>query len=132
MSAYVLDTNAIAHILHRDIQVTNRFQNVYIPANTFFGCPFVYYEVRRGLLARDAKMQMAAFETLFASFRWDEYTRADWSLAATLWKQRKAMGRPVDDADLLIAVFALNRAAILITDNVKDFDGLGVTLENWK
>jgi predicted nucleic acid-binding protein len=132
MSAYVLDTNAIAHILRNDVQVTNRFQQEYVPNNTFFGCPFVYYEVRRGLLARDAKLQMAAFETLFASFQWAEYTRIDWSLAASLWKTRKSMGRPIEDADLMIAVFALNRNAVLVTDNIKDFDGLGVALENWK
>jgi predicted nucleic acid-binding protein len=32
----------------------------------------------------------------------------------------------------LIAVFATNRNATLVTDNTKDFDGLGVTLENWR
>jgi hypothetical protein len=31
----------------------------------------------------------------------------------------------------LIAVFALNRNAILVTSNEKDFAGLGVSLENW-
>jgi predicted nucleic acid-binding protein len=31
----------------------------------------------------------------------------------------------------MIAVFARNRGAILITDNEKDFADLGVAVENW-
>lgn len=34
-------------------------------------------------------------------------------------------------ADLLMAVFTYNRNAVLITDNQKDFIGLGVSVENW-
>lgn len=132
MTTFILDTNIVSLALRNDSAVTSRFHQARIEANTFLGCPFVHYEVQRGLLARDNKLYMSFFETLFASFQWDEYTRADWSLAATLWKQRKVLGRPIEDADLMIAVFALNRDAVLVSDNVKDFDGLGVKLENWK
>jgi predicted nucleic acid-binding protein len=38
---------------------------------------------------------------------------------------------PVSDADLLIAVFARIRNAILVTNNEKDVVGLGVVIENW-
>ena len=34
--------------------------------------------------------------------------------------------------DLLIAVFAHNRNASLVTDNEKDFVELDITIENWK
>lgn len=66
-----------------------------------------------------------------ASFEWQDYRRDDWALAAELWAQRRALGRPIADADLLIAVFARNRDAVLVTDNEKDFVDLGVKVENW-
>lgn len=74
---------------------------------------------------------MKRFEELFATFVWQDYTLVDWSLAATLWAQRRTQGIPIGDADLLIGVFAINRDAILITDNEKDFIELGVVVENW-
>ena len=95
------------------------------------GCPIVWYEIRRGLLARDAHRQMEQFEKMFVTFEWQDFTPADWSLASDLWAQRRTQGRPISDADLLIAVFARSRNAVLATDNEKDFEGLGVTIENW-
>jgi len=87
--------------------------------------------LHRGLIAKDAKAQMARVERLYTPFQWQDYDQRDWSLAATLWAQRRAQGRPISDADLLIAVFTINRNAVLATDNEKDFDGLNVTVENW-
>lgn len=127
---YVLDTNIVSLILRFNFKVATRFRAV-ASEHLVLGCPVVWYEVRRGLVAKDAQVQMPAFEELFESFTWDDYTRDDWHLAAELWAQRRAQGRPVDNADLLIGVFARNREAVLVTDNEKDFDGLGVTIENW-
>ena len=131
MTSYVLDTNIISLILREHPAVTARM-NAISMGNIVLGCPMVWHEVRRGLLARDAKAQMALFENLFATFQWQDYTRDDWSLAAEWWAQRRAAGQPIADADLLIAVFAHNRNAALVTDNEKDFADLGVNVENWR
>jgi predicted nucleic acid-binding protein len=131
MTRYVLDTNVVSLILRDDPVAISAFGRVSTPENHILGCPVVWYELRRGLLVRDARRQMSRLEELFATFAWQEYTRDDWSLAAALWAQRRAQGRPITDADLLIAVFARNRGAVLVTDNEKDFDTLGVAVENW-
>ncbi len=52
---------------------------------------------------------MPYFEALFARFEWQNYTRADRELAAAWWAQRKAQGRPVGDADLLMRAVAARR-----------------------
>jgi predicted nucleic acid-binding protein len=49
-----------------------------------------------------------------------------------LWAERAKAGRPIEDADLLIAVQAKRLRAILVTDNEKDFDGFDVMVENWR
>jgi tRNA(fMet)-specific endonuclease VapC len=131
MTLYVLDTNIVSLVLRRDPTVLAQFKQVLTPENVILGCPVVWYELRRGLLAKDAKQQLKRFESLFSAFVWQDYTANDWALAATLWANRRGQGRPVGDADLLISVFARNRNAILVTDNEKDVAGLGLTVENW-
>lgn len=131
MTAYVLDTNIMSLALRPDPKVYARFNQILNPDNVILGCPTVWYELRRGLLARDAKGQMQRFEALFATFVWQDFTHDDWTLATTLWAQRRARGMPISDADLLIGVFTRTRSAVLVTDNEKDFVGLGVTIENW-
>lgn len=126
MTAFVLDTNIVSLILRKNPMVRARFDQVLSSNNIFLGCPTVWYEVRRGLLARDARRQSGDFDTFFQTFIWQDYTRSDWELTADLWRQRHIQGLPISDADLLIAVFARNRDATLVTDNEKDFVQLGV------
>ena len=111
--------------------VITRFNAVLTPENLVIACPLVWYEIRRGLLRRDARRQMTRFEELFQTFIWQDYGIADWTLAATLWAARQARGLPIADADLLIGVFARIRAATLATNNEADFAALGIRIENW-
>ena len=133
MTNYVLDTNIISLALRsQNSNAFIRLSKAITPGNMVLGCPVVWYEVRRGLLAKDARTQINYFEDMFKTFVWHDYTADDWKLASELWPQRRAQGLPISDADLLIGVFARNRNAILVTDNEKDFVNLGVTMENWK
>jgi tRNA(fMet)-specific endonuclease VapC len=132
MSVYTLDTNIVSYLIERNSQVETAFRAVLRRKPIILTCPVVWYEVRRGLVARNAQTKLRRFEQLFATFRWDHYDQGDWELAGDLWAQRRALGRPIADADLLIAVFARNRNATLVTNNEKDFDHLGVVVENWR
>lgn len=129
---YVLDTNIISFIIRTDLAVLGRFSQILEGDNLILACPVVWYEIRRGLLAKQASKQMEAFYALFALFRWEDFTFDDWSSAADLWTARRSVGKPIGESDLLIAAFTLNRSAILVTDNTKDFSGLNLNLENWR
>ena len=132
MAQYVFDTNIISFILRRDSQIIARLNTILTPTNTIIGCPVVWYEIRRGLLATSATAKLQRFEILFATFIWRDLSKADWDLAATLWAQRRSQGHPIEDADLLIGVFASNHGAILVTDNTKDFTDLNIQTESWR
>ncbi|MCC6805606.1 MAG: PIN domain-containing protein [Anaerolineae bacterium] len=132
MTRYVFDTNILSWLLAADPAIISRMNQQIKADDVILGCPIVWYEVRRGLLAKDARRQMQRLDALFATFLWQDYRRLDWRLAAELWAFRRAHGLPINDADLLIGVFTRNREAILVTDNVKDFAGLDVSIENWK
>jgi tRNA(fMet)-specific endonuclease VapC len=132
MSTYVFDTNIVSLLLRRDTDVTQKMQATITASDTILGCPVVWYEIRRGLLVKDARTQMKHFEQLFNIFIWQDYNHQDWELAAKLWAKRRSAGQPIADADLLIGVFTFNRNAILVTDNEKDFTDLSLTILNWK
>lgn len=131
MTLYVFDTNIVSLILRRDSVVLNKFQAILQPDTLILGCPIVWYEIRRGLITVNATAKLRRFEMLFANFEWQDLSRLDWSEAARLWAIRRLNGSPIEDADLIIGVFAKNRLATLITANDKDFADLGVTIENW-
>lgn len=132
MTRYVFDTNIISFLIDHDPRVRTRMNERVTNEDVILGCPMVWHEVLRGLRARDARQKMARFQALFSGFEWEDYSRRDWDLAATLWAARRVSGRPISDGDLLIAAFTLNRNAILVTDNTKDFSGLNLNLENWR
>jgi tRNA(fMet)-specific endonuclease VapC len=132
MTHYVLDTNIVSLLLRRDTQVVSRFLTHITDSDRIIGCPVVWFELERGLLALDAKSQIGRFRQLFATFDWQEFSTKDWAVAAQWWVDRRNAGLPIGDADLLIAAYTHNRNATLVTDNEKDFQNLDLTVVNWK
>ncbi len=132
MTTYLLDTNILSAIIRREAHTEQRFRQAVADDEMLLLSIVVFYEVKRGLLKRDAKKQMVTFEHLANQFAWCDTVQADWEQAAQLWAEREKAGRPIEDADLLIAAQAKRLGAILVTDNEKDFDGLGVVIENWR
>lgn len=132
MKTYLLDTNIISLLLRRDPIIEQRIEEAFAANETIVLSPIVLYEIRRGLLKRDSKKQMAFFGRLIPKLGWHDFDRVDWEQSAQLWAEREKMGRPIEDADLLIAAQVRRLNAILVTDNEKDFEGLGVTVENWR
>lgn len=129
---YLIDTNILSGILRKDADTVGRFFQAAIANTRLVLCPVVYYELRRGLMKKGASRQLEGFETLARRLEWIDLARADWERASELWAQRQITGRPMADADLLIAVQAERLGAILVTDNEKDFEGLGLRIENWR
>ena len=129
---FVLDSNIISGVLRRNPVVIARVAEASRSNARVYLCPVVYYEVRRGLLERSASRQLQEFESLAASLLWADFGRAMCDDAAQTWAACRRRGRPhEDDADLLIAAYARQLAATLVTINTDDFADLGVPLANW-
>lgn len=95
--------------------------------------PVAYYEIKRGLLARNAIAKAAAFERLCFAVGIGEMDTNTWDEAARLYALHRQQGRLLEDADLFIAAFCLVGGYTLVTNNEKHFsmvDGLGFV--NWK
>jgi len=127
---YVFDTNIFTAILRQEQGIKARLQAT--PQAELYLCPIVFYEVYRGLLYRDARKQLDFFLNYTSQFTWHDYTKEDWRAAGEHWAKLRLRGYQMADNDLLIAVFALQRQAILVTDNEKHFEALGVPMQNWR
>ena len=132
MTSYLLDTNIISAVIRKEVPAEQALRRAVSREDTILLSAIIFYEVKRGLLKRDAKKQMDALEHLVGQFAWCDVAHDDWEQAAQLWAEREKAGRPIEDADVLIAAQAKHLGAILVTDNEKDFEGLGVKVENWR
>ena len=128
---YVLDTNVISALMRRHEGARAALYRALDLGATVYLCPVVRYEVLRGLICRDARSQMGELVHLIGVLERDAVHDADWDLAARLWADSVRSGRPHDDADLLIAAFAINRSATLVTNNAALFAHLPVSTESW-
>ena len=82
-------------------------------------------------MLKDAKRQLARYEALSRDWLPVSLTRDDWRTAAKLWAELHRAGRSIEDRDLLIAISALKENVVLVTNNTRHFEGLGVLLADW-
>jgi len=131
---YLLDSSTVSLLLRAEgnPEVVEQLARAEAESAEFILCPVVAYEVRRGLEHRGSARQLADFRAIEDVWEWNDLQRADWLFAARLWAQRRAEGRPSSDADLLIAAHAARLDAVVVTSNVRHFEGLGVEVEDWK
>ena len=92
----------------------------------------VYYEVKRGLKANNAGNRLRSFEGICTAFGISNLTLTDMDIAADIYAKRKALGKPIDDGDLLIAAQCINNGYILVTNNTKHFHDIdGLKIIDW-
>ena len=84
--------------------------------------PIVYYEVKRGLMANNAPKKLEAFEGICNMLGVEDMGKGSMDAAAKIYDTQRQRGRPVEDTDILIAAFCINRDYTLVTDNVKHFE----------
>ena len=130
MKTYALDTNIISYFLRKDKKVESHVRNVLQSGNgELIIPPLVYYEVRRGLLLKDARGQTAAFDGFCKRIPVGKITRPMLDEAARIYANLRGK---VHDMDILIAAFCIVNDYILVTHNVKHFmDMSGLTVEDW-
>lgn len=128
---YFLDTNVIIDLLNGNSNVLSEFKNAYV-----FGTvripDLAYYEVLRGFEYSDPKNQRNGFE-VFAEKCGIEYMNLQtFKEASKQYANLKKQGITIDDDDILIGALAVERNAILVTNNTKHFSHIkNIVLENW-
>ena len=129
---YALDSDTLSYLLRDDDHVYARYEEA-LDSGDYCVIPLiVYYEVRRGLIANDARRKMRSFERFCKSLDIVDLGVHDMDVAADIYANRKKAGRPMGDSDLLIAASCIARGYKLVTNNTTHFNELSnLQLVNW-
>jgi tRNA(fMet)-specific endonuclease VapC len=130
----LLDSDTLSEIMKgRDPRVLRHAEEYLREHETFRFSLITRYEILRGLHAKDAARQIAAF--LVRCQRSDIYpvTEAIVDHAANLYGILHKRGALIPDADLLIAATALVHNLVLVTGNENHFRRVpGLRVVNWR
>ena len=80
----LVDTNVISYVLREREPFFSRFTEALETENVFVSSDVVDYEIRRYLVLKDAKRQLARYEALSRDWLPVSLTRDDWRTAATV------------------------------------------------
>lgn len=128
---YCPDTDTLNYLVKQNPPVVHRFDEIAALGHHFLLSPVVDYEITRYYKLKGAQRFERVYRDLTQEWVRSEIRALEWERASELWAQRHRMGRPIEDADLLIAVSALKHGAILVTNNTRHYEDLGLMLENW-
>ena len=138
MTAYLLDTNVISCILKKreeaHLRIKRKLQTVLNQNATILVSPIVFYEIKRGLYHKKAEKQLAFFEQFVSCFDWCDLNKTTWDRGAKLWAECRKGGKVTGggiDKDVLIAAQAKEHNAVVVTDNIRHFQYLGVNYVSW-
>jgi len=132
MPLMLVDTDVLSAIMRRRQMATAKAA-VYLSVHSQFSFSIITrYEILRGLKAKNATRQIAAFERLCASSNVIALTDAIVVKAAEIYAELHKQGRLIGDADILIAASALANGCGVATNNEKHFERVpGLHIENW-
>ena len=129
--SFVLDADIVNYLIKGVQSVRMRYQEAVSGGADFILCPIVHYQVSRFLKLKNATRLLGGYTSMVANWFPVLIDGQDWETAADIWAERHRIGKPIQDADLLIAVTALKAGATLVTNNTRHFEGPGLMLENW-
>ena len=133
-ATHLLDTDTLSEVIKdRDLRVRQAARQYLETHDSFTFSIITRYEVLRGLKAKRATRQVAAFEhwcqtSIVLPLTDDVVVRA-----ADLYADLYRSGHLISDADILIAATALVHGLTLITGNVAHFQHIsGLPLASWR
>lgn len=130
--SYLLDTNIVTAILKRNEKVNRKVLQVRRQKQALFISCISYYEIKRGLIAVNAARQLVRLNDLCQLTNillLDNLGILE--TASTLHADLKQRGKPIQDADILIAATAMTQGLTLVSDDTDMLRIPGLMVENW-
>jgi len=130
---YLLDTNIITAIMKQNDKVKKRAQQAILTGDDIFINGISYYEIKRGLLYKDAKNQLGFFIELCKRYELVLLnSQSVFDRAASIYTELRHKGKEIHDADILIASIADTGNFTLVSNNVTHFNNIqDLSVEDW-
>ncbi|BAU11020.1 hypothetical protein LEP3755_15130 [Leptolyngbya sp. NIES-3755] len=128
----LLDTNIITAIIKENQRALNQFAIARQARSRICISCITYYEIKRGLVYSNASRQLSKFERLCLTLEvllMDDLEIIE--TASRIHADLRRRGRPIQDADILIAATAMFHSLTLIS-NDSDMQNIeSLSLGNW-
>jgi len=132
LSLAVLDTDILSAVMRKNPLATERARSYLEVHRRFTFSVITRYEVLRGLLAKGAAKQLAAFDKLCAASQVLPLTDSIIVQAATIYADLHRRGDLISDADILIAATAIRHGLAIVTNNEAHFRRIrDLQVVNW-
>lgn len=130
---YLLDTNIITAIMKRNEKVKTRAQQAILKGDDIFINAISYYEIKRGLLYKDANNQLKFFDKICEKYDLVLLNnRYIFDRAAEIYVEIRNKGKEIDDADILIASITDTENFTLVSNNITHFNIIqDLRVEDW-
>ena len=129
---FLLDTNIISFFMEGNQTVADRLVRCLASKNIVKIPSIVYYEIQRGLFYAGAKRLQTVFDEVCRYYGIVDISTNDMYRAAYLYAELKKAGNLIEDDDILVGAMALERNAVLVTNNTRHLKRLqGIRLEDW-
>lgn len=134
MPVSLLDTDTLSEVMKGlDPRVQQHAQRYLARYGPFAFSIITRYEILRGLKAKTATRQLAAFDERCRKSNVLPLTEEVIVQAANVYADLHQQGELISDADILIAATALVHGLTLITENVAHFRRIpGLEIESWR
>jgi len=128
----LLDTNMISYFLRGEKQVVERFREYQTFHSYLTFSVLTYYEIKSGLLYKDAKNLLQQFEILAKNSEILPLDIDTSNVASIIYQDLRQRGLLITPIDLLIAASAIHHQCVLITANIKHFQNIpNLKYKNW-
>lgn len=128
---FLLDTNILSALV-REPQGAVATRIAEAGESTICTSIVVAAELRYGAAKRGSARLIQQLDTILGALEIVPFESPMDRFYADLRNEREQRGRPIGGNDLLIAAQALALDAVLVTDNVKEFERVrGLKVENW-
>jgi predicted nucleic acid-binding protein len=132
MTTFALDTNIVSYILQKREEVMDRLGEEIARGNEVVIPPIVYYEIRRGLIYSGATAKASLFKELLSDLEIESIDAATLDVAAAEYARLRKAGTPIEDADLLIGAYCVEKGYTLVMNNDKHLKLIsGLSITNW-
>lgn len=134
MAPVLLDTDTLSEVMKgRDAHIREKARQYLATCGRFTFSIITRYEILRGLKAKAATRQLAAFEERCQRSSVLPLTDEIIVRAADIYADLRQQGQLISNADILVAATALVHHLTLATENVSHFNRIsGLIIESWR
>lgn len=129
---YIIDTNIITAYLKGNDNIFDKINEIILRGEEVFINGISYYEIKRGLLYKNAKKQLRKFEIMCETCNFMSLDNVNiFDKASNIYSELRRKGKLIEDADILISSISLIKNCILVSNDT-DFNRIdGLKIENW-